>query len=275
MDIYRLSAFPKSNEGGNMAGVWLNADNLTTEGMLKIAEELGYSETAFVLNSEVADFKLRFFTPLNEVDLCGHATIATFNLLKQLDIVRKGTYIQETKAGVLKIKIYQDKVFMEQNRPIFSEKIDKSEVFDLFFNESFVDEKYPIVVVSTGLREIFLPIKSKEKMNSLIPNYDKIIEISKKYNCIGVHIFSLDNEVDAYCRNFAPLVGINEESATGTSSGALGCYLNKYKDKFKTKYVFRQGYTMGKPSEIEVELTLSKDSISKVYVGGKAIQINE
>ncbi|WP_437178285.1 PhzF family phenazine biosynthesis protein [Candidatus Izimoplasma sp. ZiA1] len=273
--MYRLSAFPKNNEGGNMAGVCLNADHLTTKDMLKIAKDIGYSETAFVFDSKVADFKLRFFTPLKEVDLCGHATIATFNLLKQMDIVRQGTYIQETKAGVLKIKIQKDKVFMEQPPPIYSEVIDKAEVADLFLNNSFVDDNFPIVILSTGLREIFIPIVSKEDMDNLVPNFDKIIEISEKYNCIGVHVFSLDNEVDAYCRNFAPLVGIDEESATGTSSGALGCYLNKYKDKFKTKYIFRQGYTMGKPSEIEVELTLDNDVIRKVYVGGKAIQINE
>jgi len=275
LGLYRLAAFPKNKTGGNLAGVYLDADNLSDEDMLKIAKEVNYSETAFVLKSSIADFRLRFFTPLYEVDLCGHATIATFNLLKQLDVVRKGIYIQETKAGVLKIDIQKDKVFMEQNPPVFGVEINKNEIFELFDHNDFLNDSLPIRIVSTGLKEIFIPIKSKKIMNDLVPNFVRISELSKKYDCIGVHIFSLDQEVDAYCRNFAPLVGINEESATGTSSGALACYLNRYLDCEKVNYIFRQGYAMAMPSEIEVLLTIRDEMIEKVYVGGSANQISE
>lgn len=76
--VYKLNSFAKAKEGGNAAGVVLNADSLSEKEMAKIAAVLGFSETAFVLQSNVADFKLRFFTPNEEVDLCGHATIASF-----------------------------------------------------------------------------------------------------------------------------------------------------------------------------------------------------
>ena len=105
LTVYRLSSFPKEDHGGNEAGVVLDADLLKDKEMLKIAKEVGYSETAFVSKSNVADFKVRFFTPANEVSLCGHATIATFNLLRDKELINPGIYTQETKAGILKLDV--------------------------------------------------------------------------------------------------------------------------------------------------------------------------
>lgn len=268
-DIYRLNAFPKTSFGGNPAAVVLDADNLSEIEMLKIAHEVGFSETAFISKSKVADFKLRFFTPTTEVDLCGHATIASFNLLKMKDIVRKGTYFQETKAGVLRIDIDKDKVFMEQNAPIYGDIINKLEIEKCFENSLLINEALPILIVSTGVKEIFLPITSIEELDKLDPNFEEIIALSKKHDVIGIHAFALDEEVDGYGRNFAPYVGIDEESATGTSNGALACYIFKFLNKKET-YTLRQGYSMNKPSEILVRLQLNNEKIEKVFVGGSA-----
>ena len=79
--VYTLNAFTDDVSGGNPAGVVLDADNLTEKQMQGIAKKVGFSETAFVMSSDSADFRVRFFTPSDEVDLCGHATIATFKLL--------------------------------------------------------------------------------------------------------------------------------------------------------------------------------------------------
>ncbi|WP_434289976.1 PhzF family phenazine biosynthesis protein, partial [Clostridium botulinum] len=78
---YTLNSFAKCIEGGNPAGVVINADDLSEDNMKKVAGIIGFSETAFVMNSDLADFKVRFFTPNEEVDICGHATIATFSTL--------------------------------------------------------------------------------------------------------------------------------------------------------------------------------------------------
>ena len=75
LKLYRLTSFPKEDHGGNPAGVVIDADFLRTEDMQAIARKVGFSETAFVLKSMDADFLIRFFTPLSEVGLCGHATI--------------------------------------------------------------------------------------------------------------------------------------------------------------------------------------------------------
>lgn len=274
MNIYKLRAFPKTEDGGNKAGVVLQSDNLKTSEMQFIAEEIGYSETAFVSMSRIADFKVRFFTPTNEVNLCGHATIATFNLMRDLGVIIPGMYTQETKAGILKIRVKENEVYMQQNLPMFSKPMKKQDVMKCFINLDFMSDELPIVIGSTGLREIFLPVKSVGHLNNLKPFYKEIMLASMKFNVIGIHAFALGDDCDAYGRNFAPIVGIKEESATGTSNGALGCYLAKFNFP-QESFTLRQGYSMNQPSEIYTNLTLKGKNIVDVWVGGTAKIISE
>jgi len=269
--VYKLTSFLKECTGGNEAGVVLDADYLQEKEMLKIADDIGFSETAFVSKSDLASFKVRFFTPVNEVSLCGHATIATFNLLRELGVIGPGMYTQETNAGILKLDVKENLVYMEQNTPIFGQIIDKEVISNCFYNEDYINQELPIIILSTGMREIFVPISSVKKLNNLTPNIGEIIRISKKFDVIGIHVFSVVNdEADAYGRNFAPIVGIDEESATGTSNGALGCYLNKYVNPNKSVFILRQGYSMNKPSEIVTRLEIQNKNINTVWVGGTA-----
>lgn len=274
MSLYRVTAFPKTVKGGNKAGVYLDADLLSDKEMKTIAKEVGYSETAFVSESDVADFKVRFFTPTSEVDLCGHATIATFNLLRDLKIISEGTYTQETKAGVLNLVIKKNEVYMEQILPQFFEELSYGDISTCFSNGHFVDDKLPIQIVSTGLKEIFIPVKDIETLHNLKPNFEEIIEASIRHNVIGIHAFCLAEDCEAYGRNFAPVVGIKEESATGTSNGALACYFFTH-IKRKQRYVLRQGYAMSQPSEIIAKLESTDNVVKKVWVGGTAKQIKE
>lgn len=272
--IYRVTAFSDDINGGNPAGVVLDADSFTEAQMLKISKEVGYSETAFVMKSTIADFKVRFFTPVDEVDLCGHATVATFNLLRDLGIITIGDYTQETKAGVLKLQIYDKYIYMEQNSPKYYEVIDKKEIegcFESQFKDYISD--MPIQIVSTGIKDIMLPVKDLEVLLNLHPNSDLIDAISRKYDVVGIHAFCLDtlHGGEAHARNFAPRYGIDEESATGTSNGALACYLMKYlENEFNGNFDIEQGYSMKRPSKIIAKLKFNDDEIVEVYVGGSA-----
>jgi len=280
VNVYKLNSFAKTKEGGNAAGVVTNADSLSEKEMRKIAAILGFSETAFILQSNVADFKVRFFTPKEEVDLCGHATIATFYSMASLGLLKPGTYKQETKAGILGIEIKEDNsVMMNQPVPLFSEILDKDELADsLNIKASQIPEDLPAQVVSTGLRDIMIPVKSINILNAIKPDMEKIKTISRKYNAVGYHVFALESLHGAYanCRNFAPLYDIPEESATGTSNGALGCYLYHYgkiNNEQASNIVFEQGYSMKKPSEILVSLTVRENEIFEVKVGGNAMNL--
>lgn len=279
---FTLDAFAKSIGGGNPAGVVLNADSLSETEMKQIAEVIGFSETAFVMKSDNADFKVRFFTPSDEVDLCGHATIGTFYTMADQGIIPAGKYKQETKAGILAVEVGADyTVLMEQNLPQFFEVIDKEEIAESL-NISIKDimSDLPVQIVSTGLKDIIIPIKSLDCLNSIKPDFGKVEAISRKYNVIGYHIFTLGtlHNSTAHCRNLAPLYGIPEESATGTSNGALSCYLHKYgklDDKKLNAIKIEQGYSMGKPSEILVSLSADDGMISQVKVGGKALNLKQ
>lgn len=271
--VYKLTAFPNGKNGGNKAGVVINADSFTDNDMQQIAKDVGFSETAFIMESEKATFRLRFFTPTSEVDLCGHATIAAFNILRDLKIIKKGHHSMETNIGIFNIEVGRKEVFMNQKKPEFFKSVEQYEIYDCFYEERFLDSTLPNMIISTGMKEIFVPVRSVDVLHKLHPKMHNIKHICEKYDCIGMHLFAIDDKVDAYGRNFAPVVGIDEESATGTSSGALACYLNKYVSPQKTEYVLRQGYSMNMPSEIEVKLDKHLHEILSVSVGGTAKQI--
>lgn len=269
VDVYVTSAFSKNNKGGNKAGVVLDKQDLTIAQKMVIAKELGYSETVFVSDSRKADFKLQYFTPTEEVPLCGHATIAAFFVLRLLNVLDRQNYSIETKAGLLHIRVQEDGlIFMEQNCPAYF-NILRPDVFTGCIEKDFIECNLPIQIVSTGLKDIMLPIDSKAHLEELSPDLKRMAEMSKENGVVGVHAFTLikESDITAICRNFAPLYGIDEEPATGTSNCALACYLFKYQEK-KPQYIFEQGHSMGETSQIVVNIIFHGDVIKSVYVGG-------
>lgn len=276
MDLkyFVVQAFSKADRGGNPAGVVLDAGGLSARLMKKIASKLGYPETAFVQPSSAADFRVRFFAPKAEVDLCGHATIATFSLLAALKSIVPGNYEQETKAGILAVEVCDDgSVFMEQNLPQFFSKIDPERMARAL-NASptaFLPE-LPIQVVSTALKDIMVPVRSLAQLHRMDPDPEDTAAVCRQFDAVGVHLFSFETEGEAaaHCRNFAPHLGIVEEAATGTSTGALSCYLQKYCGMGSEDLIFEQGYALNSPSEIRVKLSVSDGRVSRVRVGGTA-----
>ncbi len=269
VEIYAAAAFSKDNKGGNRAGVVLGRSELTSVQKAATAKEMGYSETVFVLDSDKADFRLQYFTPTEEVPLCGHATIAAFSTLKLLSMLDKPEYTIETEAGILNIYIKEDSlILMEQNCPAYLKILD-SDIFTGCIQKGFIDHRFPIQIVSTGLNDIMLPVDSAEHLKRLSPDFERIANMTKEKEAVGVHAFTLikESDVTAICRNFAPLYGINEESATGTASCALACYLFKYY-KQQPQYVFEQGHNMGEISRIVVNILYHGNVIDSVFVGG-------
>lgn len=142
VEVSTLHAFSDKALGGNPAGVVLQAAHLSESQMQEIARQVGFSETAFVMPSEQADFKVRFFTPSDEVDLCGHATIALFYLMRTQHLVDVGTYTLETLAGILKVVIeVNGEVYLAQTLPEFG--------------RSWIVSRLPIHYVF--LRRIYIP----------------------------------------------------------------------------------------------------------------------
>lgn len=277
MIVYKINSFTKYGQGGNPAGVVVNEYNLSENSMQSIAKKVGYSETIFMTKVTNEGYKAKFFTPNSEVDLCGHATIAGFSLLRDLHQIQHGKYKMHCIAGKLDISVENNNtVFMNQNLPTYCEVIDKNSILNCFdLKSDDISDKYPVQVVTTGMRDILLPITSISALTKMKANYKKICDISKKYNVSGIHAFTTETlkNATAHCRNFAPLYDIPEESATGTANGALSCYMWKYgliPKKQNADLVFEQGYSMDMPSEIVARLSIKDDKIIEVQVGGKA-----
>lgn len=264
-----VNAFTANGENGNPAGVLLDADVLDEQKMLAVAAKVGLSETAFVSESDSATRKVRFFTPTTEVDLCGHATIATWSLLHKLGKLQAGTYTQETKAGLLKVTIQNDGlVFMEQTGAAFFDKFEPVEIAGMLGVEAgdFHTTLRP-QIVSTGLRDLMVPMIDKSILGRLHPDLDAIADFSRQHTISGFHVFALleNGQSLASARNFAPADGIPEECATGVSNGAMLCYLKKEgvlpeQDTYRTE----QGEAMGRLSYIYG--TFKEDII---WVGGE------
>lgn len=268
ISVYVASAFSKNHTGGNKAGVVFLEHTLTVIQKMAIAKQLGFAETAFISKSETADYKFEYFTPKEEVDLCGHATIASFTILMHRNKLFKDCYTIETNSGILGITIKNDLIFMEQTKPIFYGVLSPNKFSDCF-DVTIIDNKYPIQIISTGLKDILIPINDETQLHALHPNFEKIKELSQYYDVVGMHLFTF-NDDRIICRNFAPHYDINEEAATGTSNAALACYLYTQLHLPKEVYVFEQGYSLHSPSEILVKLaTDSNNEIENVYVGGK------
>lgn len=230
---YLLNVFGVDESGGNPAGVVLDADNLTDEQKKKIAKEIGFPETAFIQKSSKADFKITFFTPNSEVDLCGHATIAAWTTLFGKEKIKASKYTQEIKAGILNVAVMEDgTIIMDQTPPVFKNEIDPGLIAatlnipaDWITNTGLTPQ-----VVSTGLNDLHVPIDTREHLFSIKPDDTSFANFEKNHLLDSLHVFTLDTIEKASVansRNFDPLHAIHEESATGSATGALACYLYK------------------------------------------------
>lgn len=300
---YRVNAFTATPAGGNPAGVVLNADGLTDAQMQAVAAELAMSETAFFSapTKPGATHRVRFFTPLAEVDLCGHATIGSFFQLAATGGVRPEratgeevtALAQETKAGLLPVHVYwRDgaplRVMMVQAKPeIVREVTAPAELARVAAILGVAPADLQIngvgpAVVSTGLPDLILPVRDRKTLWNLRPDNAALTEYSRATGTISIHACAIDPADPAntaQCRDFSPLVGIPEESATGTASGATGAYLVTKKlvpvSGATVRMTLEQGYSMGKPSLISVEVDVTGDLPTAVRVGGQAVAITE
>jgi len=273
MKFYIVDAFAEELFGGNPAGVVIleaGKDFPEDKIMVKVAAELRYSETAFIQQSSEHEWKARYFTPTEEVDLCGHATIGAFGALLAENLVEEGKHYRlMTHAGILEIEIRKGLVFMEMGQPIEMEQApDAGQIAEVLGIDVGQLGMAP-GIVSTGLPDIMVHVKNKETLLGMQPDYGAMAALSSALQVVGIHAFSLSEslEITAICRNFAPLYGIDEEAATGTANGALTYYLyNRGLVKPGELNTFLQGESLGRPSKIFS--SLDERETVKIRVGG-------
>ncbi|PXX37258.1 PhzF family phenazine biosynthesis protein [Undibacterium pigrum] len=285
IEVHIVHAFTQENEGGNPAGVVLNADSYTTEQKLQIARAVGLSETAFVSNSDCATYKLEFFTPNRQIAHCGHATVATFSLLRELGKVSEGLCSKQTIDGNRDILIKGELAFMQQSTPRYqSISADDSDGFANLYERilqsmgltehDLLRDRLPSII-NTGNAFLAIPIIGRECLANIQPDHEEIGNISEELDLVGFYPFTLDvqdNSHAASTRMFAPRYGIGEEAATGTAAGPLACLLYTQYNIPGPTFQIEQGVLMepASPSLIKVELEIHKGQIPSLMVGGRA-----
>lgn len=275
MNYFIVDAFTDKPFGGNPAGVvLLDSDSFPKEDlMLKIAAELRYSETAFVRRDGEKEFTIRYFTPKAEVELCGHATIASFFLLHKKGLA-SGQHLCHTKAGDLTIES-DNKVLMQMAKPRIVATVENTEeiykALGMYGQNMFCP--YTVQIVSVGLPDLMIPLPDVATLQSLQPDMEAIAAITKKYDAVSFHVFAFgDDGYTAHVRDFAPLYDIPEESATGTANASLTYYLqqNGYLGT-EAECAFIQGEAMGRPSVIATRILPD----GNIFVGGTAAIVAE
>lgn len=268
MKYFIVDAFTNRPFGGNPAGVVLLDTQIFPQEdlMLKIAAELRYSETAFIRRHTEREFTIRYFTPKAEVELCGHATIASFFLLHQRGLA-SGQCLCHTLAGDLNIEA-GEKVMMQMARPRIVATLAETEEIYHALGVNNYRPTMPTQIVYAGLPDIMLPLPDVATLQSLQPDMEAIKEITKHYEAVSIHPFAFSNDgYTAHVRDFAPLYDIPEESATGTANAALTHYLSvNGVIPAKGDFSFLQGEAMGRPSIIMTRIAEN----GTIYVGGSA-----
>lgn len=275
MEFFVANAFTDERFGGNPAGVVPlgEAPFPPAEEMRRIAALLKHSETAFVRQSGGGGFSLRYYSPGMEVDLCGHATIAAFRVLREEKALPAGDYRIDTRAGRLGVRLEKDSVWLDMAPGRIRQTLSREETLPVYaalgLSEADAPENLPACVVGTGLDDIMLPVNSLASLNAARLDREALMALSRQYDVTGAHLFCLDDpNYTAHCRNFAPLYEIDEECATGTANGALTHYLCQQGIlPLGREQRFLQGEAMNRPS-----LVLSRtDEQGHIRIGGGAV----
>jgi trans-2,3-dihydro-3-hydroxyanthranilate isomerase len=284
LTVYWIDAFCDRPFCGNPAVVVPQADGLSDAQMQQIAREVNCSETAFVLQPTApeADFRLRWFTPTQEVNLCGHATIATLHALAQEGrfnlhpSVCEILYI-ETRSGVLKVAVdyTKDRPWIWLTLPECQfEPITPVLTQQLAAVLGLPDEPLQAPVVDSLNRDVLVSIPQLHQLQALSPDMTALTTLGKAQNWRGIGVYTretVESDSDVHVRFFAPQSGIPEDPVTGSVSGPLALLLRQSeqsKDPERDLWRFEQGDCLNRPGRLLIELNSDTPKL-----GGQAVTV--
>jgi trans-2,3-dihydro-3-hydroxyanthranilate isomerase len=284
--FYIVDVFAEEKYAGNQLAVFRDGDTLGDLEMQRIAREMNFSETTFILSETEHEggFDVRIFTPRREVPFAGHPTLGTAHIIRQEITRASGAVINlNLKVGPIPVTFSeiagQESIYwMKQIEPIFGEIL-SAEVIAPILNLSpgEIDHRFPIEEVSTGLPHILVPLLTLESLKKARVAQDKYFEFIENRWAKPILIFCPEphgSHNDISVRMFADIFGIREDPATGSGNGCLAGYFvrHRYWGGEKIDIRSEQGYEMGRPSLLYLKAE-AKDGRINISVGGKAITI--
>ena len=280
-----LDVFTDRPFTGNPLAVFPSADDLTSEQMQKLANEINYSETTFILKSpdSKADYNIRIFTPKSELPFAGHPTLGTaFTLLNIIDspLRNQSSINLRTKVGIIPLVKSEGHIWMRQNDPeFFNIYENKKEIASLVgLRDDDISDDFPMEEVSTGNTMLMVPVKNLSAIRRAAGNINNITDFFKNKPSLAPYLFTfetIDPVSKVHTRMFAPHLGIMEDPATGSAAGPLTGYLLKqhvFGDRFEIQN--EQGMEIGRPSLILMKGAIV-DGKYKIEIGGDCCFIGQ
>ncbi|MEU0086776.1 PhzF family phenazine biosynthesis isomerase [Streptomyces sp. NPDC006274] len=282
-EVLRLTAFSRDPEGGNPAGVVLDAEGLDDARMLAIAADLGYSETAFLtappegLEGEPGRaFTIRYFSPRAEVPFCGHATVATAVALGER--IGTGDLVFATRAGTVPVTVTEQdgelRATLTTVEP-HSEAVADADVAEalaaLDWPAADLDPALPPRIAFAGARHLVLGAATRARLADLAYDFDRLEALMRRLDLTTVQLVWRESEGVFHVRDPFPVGGVVEDPATGAAAGAFGAYAREVGLVPATAVLtLHQGADMGRPGVLTVEL---REDERRVRVTGTAARI--
>ncbi len=284
MKFYIVDVFAEEKYTGNQLAVFTNVESLSDNEMQRIAKEMNYSETTFIISEDVRNggYDVRIFTPKEELPFAGHPTLGTAYVLQQ-EIIQQlvKTIVLNLKIGQIPVTLhysgkYVDWLWMQQKPPTFHQVFAAdaiAQILNLELDE--IDSRFPIQEVSTGVPFIIVPLKTQAALKRIKVNNDRYFELISNTQAKSILVFcpetyNPDNNLSV--RVFADYFGVPEDPATGSANGCLAGYLVEYLYFGEAQINLRveQGYEIGRPSLLLLKAQRNQAEI-EVFVGGKVI----
>jgi trans-2,3-dihydro-3-hydroxyanthranilate isomerase len=276
---------------GNQLAVFTDARGLATAKMQRIAREMNFSESTFILPAEQSntDIRMRIFTPMNEMPMAGHPTIGSTFALAHAGVIRSGAarFVFGLNIGPVPVDLEWNGpalrfAWMTQLTPTFGPIVENRAAVAaaLGLEEGDLANRLPIQEVSCGVPFLLVPLRDRRTVDRAISDaaaFRRLTAATKLERAI--FMFSTDpagSPETVYSRMFAPEFGIIEDPATGIASGPLGCYLVHHgvvAGDAARAMVSLQGAAMGRASRIHISIEGDRHAITRVRVGGEAVLV--
>lgn len=284
MDILRYAAFTTDPEGGNPAGVVLDATGLDDAAMLAVAAELGYAETAFLTRGRNGaagerDYDVRYFSPKVEVPFCGHATIATAVALAER--TGPGALLFRTRAGEVPVDVaVESDGALRATLTSVEPRVDPVPAEDvaealrlLRWSGDDLDPALPPRIAYAGARHLVLAAATRGRLAELAYDFEGLAAYMEARELVTLQLVWREDATTFHVRDPFPVGGIVEDPATGAAAAAFGAYLRELGlvgGGGGAVLTLHQGEDLGRPGVLRVEL---REGDRRVRVSGTAVVI--
>ncbi|MFJ9853030.1 PhzF family phenazine biosynthesis protein [Streptomyces sp. NPDC101150] len=284
-EVLRYTAFSTSPEGGNPAGVVLDATGLDDAAQLAIAAGLGYSETAFLtpppegLGGEPGRaFTIRYFSPLAEVAFCGHATVATAVALAER--IGPGDLVFATQAGPVPVTVREESGVLQATLTSVEPHVkdvtdaDLTEALDaLDWPDSDLDAALPPRIAFAGNNHLVLAAATRDRLAKLDYDFDRLAALMHRLDLTTLQLVWRESESVFHVRDPFPVGGVIEDPATGAAAAAFGAYARELGlVEEPATLTLHQGHDLGRPGLLTVELRAGDP---RSHVSGTATVLGE